>query len=1319
MKKKEFTYFTQPAHHLTATTTNSRKRSAVTGKSSTPFWKLMLALPLFLLGLSQNSQAQCALVCNDDVNVSLPGTNENCGVMITPDMVLEDPTSCNTPLVVLIMNQQGLLIPNSPFVDETYIGQTLIYSVQEDVPGGNSCWGTMDIEDKLGPNIENCQDYDIYCLFGTTPTLEGGNAPSPNFSDCSGIVNYTYADAVQDGSCTPGGNSTPYTEIITRTWTAVDAYNNVSTCTQEITVLRVSLADFTPTCPPEVDFACDADGFPDTSPAATGYPQVDLGAAGIVDIIPGADNSCSIASSFQDEVFDLCGGGQKILRTWTVYDWCLPTQPGVNPLSCIQLIKISDELAPTIACPNTIITTSVSSACAATVQLPPATVMDECSPFSVKVNTQFGQVSGNGGILPNVPVGEYTLTYIAKDECENSSSCDVVLQVVDVTPPVVICDEFTTVSLADDTAVVAAEIFDDGSQDNCQIDYFEIRRMPTDCVSAGTLFGPFVEFTCCDVSENVMIALRAYDIYGNNNICMIEVEVQDKKDPEILCPADKIIECGDPIPNLQEPIIIDNCGATYVVDADDQISNCGVGFIYRTYTATDGGGLTGTCVQTITVQNNDPFTLADIEWPQDFESFECDANLEPNNLNAPFDYPLTNETTCDLIAVTFTDQILPTNMPACGKVLRKWIIIDWCQYDPNVSNSLGYWEHTQILKITDVEAPVVACPDNVIFNSFDPDCVGDFVDVPAVTATDCSNNFNFFYTIDLNTNGTIDANGASPDVSNSYPFGTHKVKFEVEDLCGNTTPCEFDITVRDVKLPTPVCLNGLAVELMPDPSGSGGMIQLQPELFDSGSYDNCTDDDDLTFSLFPNFFDCDDVGTKIVTFTVTDAAGNSDFCETYVIIQDNMNVCPETQTQTADVAGMIADENGVGVNNVTVSVSGNGTSTLPAASNNGNYQFSALDMYNDYTFTPSNDNNPTNGVTTLDLVHLTKHILQTQALDSPYKIIAGDVNQSGSITTLDVVLVRKLILQINTDFPSNSSWRFVDGSYEFPNPNNPFSQPFPEVHSINDLDADMMNVNFVGIKIGDVNGSAIPNNLLGADDRSFDGELNFDILDRGLKAGETYRVDFKTNEFLNIFGYQFTLDFDETALELIDILPGELENLNENNFGLAMLDEGIITSSWDNTKNTLHNNGTTLFSLTFLATTNTTLSDLLKITSEYTPAEAYQANQNDGDQTLAVNLNFTEGKGMENHEKFMVYQNKPNPFKDETAIAWEMPEAGWVKLTITDFSGKVLKVITNDYPIGYNEVKLTKTELGSNSQMMFFKLETACATETRKMVMID
>ncbi len=49
----------------------------------------------------------------------------------------------------------------------------------------------------------------------------------------------------------------------------------------------------------------------------------------------------------------------------------------------------------------------------------------------------------------------------------------------------------------------------------------------------------------------------------------------------------------------------------------------------------------------------------------------------------------------------------------------------------------------------------------------------------------------------------------------------------------------------------------------------------------------------------------------------------------------------------------------------------------------------------------------------------------------------------------------------------------MDASFVFPNTKNPFETPFPEIKSFNNL-FDSKKVDFVGIKIGDVNESANP-----------------------------------------------------------------------------------------------------------------------------------------------------------------------------------------------------------------------------------------------------
>lgn len=81
------------------------------------------------------------------------------------------------------------------------------------------------------------------------------------------------------------------------------------------------------------------------------------------------------------------------------------------------------------------------------------------------------------------------------------------------------------------------------------------------------------------------------------------------------------------------------------------------------------------------------------------------------------------------------------------------------------------------------------------------------------------------------------------------------------------------------------------------------------------------------------------------------------------------------------------------------------------------------------------------------------------------------MNKSGSITAKDISDIRKLILGVTADIPGNTSWRFVDQSYSFNDPLNAMNETFPESYIIKPLMSDM-KVNFIGIKIGDINESA-------------------------------------------------------------------------------------------------------------------------------------------------------------------------------------------------------------------------------------------------------
>lgn len=169
------------------------------------------------------------------------------------------------------------------------------------------------------------------------------------------------------------------------------------------------------------------------------------------------------------------------------------------------------------------------------------------------------------------------------------------------------------------------------------------------------------------------------------------------------------------------------------------------------------------------------------------------------------------------------------------------------------------------------------------------------------------------------------------------------------------------------------------------------------------------------------------------------------------------------------VSGAIVTENGKPVGNAVVQFSGTESGSAGTLAD-GSYNFSAVTNGN-YTITPSRNSDVTvvNGVSSLDMVMIQGHILNMQPLATPYKIIAADVNGSGTVSTLDIVLMRAFILGVATSFPGNKLWQFVNSDYVFPNPANPF--PYENSRVLSNVSQSQPNQNFIGIKLGDVNGS--------------------------------------------------------------------------------------------------------------------------------------------------------------------------------------------------------------------------------------------------------
>ena len=566
----------------------------------------------------------------------------------------------------------------------------------------------------------------------------------------------------------------------------------------------------------------------------------------------------------------------------------------------------------------------------------------------------------------------------------------------------------------------------------------------------------------------------------------------------------------------------------------------------------------------------------------------------------------------------------------------------------------------------------------------------------------------------------------SAGVVPELPYGTHKIKWLVTDGCGNEQFCEYTFVVKDCKAPTVVCHDGLSVNIMPNQ-----MIQMWAADFLQYAEDNCTPPtatvpgpNQLVFAIrkagqgtgFPVdalgnpitsvIFDCSELGSNEVELWAQDMAGNADFCLATLDVQDNLGSC---SPGAPAIAGFLKTEMTEGLEDANVNLQGTGPvgqviNLSDATDNDGLYLFPSgqVPVGSDFTITPLKDDNPLNGVSTFDIVQINKHILGIVPLNSPYKMIAADANKSNSITTFDVVEIRKLILGIYPKFPNNTSWRFVNKSFIFSDPKNPFTSQFPETVSIYNMQFGLSD-EFVSIKIGDVNNTAIANAFMLADDRSA-STLYFDLDDRNVQAGEDFVVNFKAAE--NAAAYQFTLNTGD--LEVLEVIPGD--KMAADNFAVFQRSPdgtpGAITASVDD------NAG--MFSVRFRAHKAGELSKMLGFSNRITRAEAY----NESGERLELALRFNGASGaVIAGTGFELLQNTPNPMRSSTNITFNLPDACEATLSISNAEGRILKVVKGDFAKGLNTVTIQRSDLETG--ILFYQLDTPTNSAVKKMIVVD
>ena len=1297
-----------------------------------PKIKLLL---LAILGFFSNHllQAQCnTLTCNGTTadNPLEVSVNDFCEVSLIPDVILEAEQTCPGSKQLTVRDQAGnILAENLDFVNldvSAHISEVLSVTITDD-NSGIFCVGFIRISDFLPPVFDDsAPGVGITCTADTSVAELGLPGVSDN---CDNELSLIYSDVLIPNDCTDENAGT-----LTRTWTATDESGNSSTFVQTFVFERPSLPEIE--FPDDISLSCDA---PNTDPLFTGRPV-------FADSLVQNSGLCNLTITYRDDTTPLCGSTEfQIVRQWTVTENCT----GLTTTD-IQLILILDSTGPEITCQDTIYARTEAGQCLATVNLPDPVITDNCdgSP-SLVVNTSYGAV----GLGPHrfVPVGVHSIQYIAIDECGNTNMCTAVLVVVDQEEPTAVCNQAAVSISSVGLALVDAEVFDEGSTDNCvdQLYYKVVRQTVASCYTnddsgedgVQQWYDDQVAFCCDEVGQRVRIHLRVYsvdpgpgavnparelpggDLHGHFSECSVEIEVQDRIGPAIRCLDDVTVDCTADLSDLSvfgEPNVEENCEYTVTVRTNFNLDDCGLGTITRTFTATDAAGNNNSCSQLITVINENPYDVTDVSWPEDYTTYNCGEAVDPDDLPPGFNHPEILTEKCGRLTVHYEDELYEISYPACYKILRYWSILDWCTYDPDNPDAGGRFNHVQVIKVNDNEEPILECPENIIIG-IDATCDSAVVAIPLVTATDCNPDV-------LIVNDSPFAESGGADASGVYPLGQTTVTYTASDRCGNTSTCSININVIDNTPPTPVCIVGLSANLAN--SGGEGLAVVQAKFFDGSSTDNCTAPEDLKFTIrrksrgetFDNpaeeeelVFTCADAGrSHLIEFWVTDQSGNSGFCETFILIQDLSNLCPN-QVSTGMIAGGIKTESGETVEGVTIKVD-NGDDYEILTNLYGHFEMGDMPHGLNYNIIPIKNDDPLNGVSTLDLVLITKHILGVKELDSPYKLIAGDIDRSGNIATLDLIRLRKLILSITAELPGgNSSWRFIDAGHVFTDPKDPWQDNIPERLNINRFNGDEMEINFIGVKVGDVNYSAAPNsvkaNLSG---RSIARNWRLGVEKQRVQAGQRFVVEVAANDLLESFGFQFGLHFDPKMMELLELTPGNLPGMSDDNFGLNHAENGLIATSWHHPYPVPIGRQEVLFSLEFMAYEDFNLEDYIELSSRILTAEAYDSNF----RFLGIELEFLEAEIVPEHDldKVLdVYQNRPNPFRDRTVIPFDLARSGMVDFQVFDGTGRRLIKKKEYYNSGRNRITINGNELNT-SGVLFYQLETLGKVVTKKMV---
>lgn len=567
----------------------------------------------------------------------------------------------------------------------------------------------------------------------------------------------------------------------------------------------------------------------------------------------------------------------------------LATDAYGNTSTCMFTVTVNDVGTPTFTnCPSNIVTNNTINTCGANVSWTPPTASGGCASLTVTSTANPGD---------NFPVGTTTVTYTADDGAGNTATCSFNITITDTQNPTFTgCPSNQTVSNTVGSCGAIVTWTAPTPNDNC----------PGVIVTSSHNSGDF--FTI----GNTTVSYTAADAAGNTSTCSFAVNVTDNENPGISgCPA-PISVSNDPgacgaVVSWTAPTETDNCPGVTMTSNYSPGATFPIGATTVNYTATDANGNTSICSFIVTVTDNQNPAFAGCPAP-------ISQNNDPGSCSAIVNWTVPTASDNCLGVIISSSHSPGTTFPI-GTTTVTYTATD-------ASGNTGTCSFDVV--ITDTENPLfIGCPGPIISNNSFGNCSAIVTWTPPSATDNCA--------------GLVVTSNYNPGAT--FPVGATTVTYTATDNVGNSSTCSFTVTVNDTEDPTFVgCPSNISVNNTP---GSCDAIVSWVAPISS---DNCSVASTISThnpgDVFP-------IGITPVTYTTTDASGNSETCSFEVTVTDteaptftgcpaNINAgntigsCGATVTWTAPTA----NDNCVGV---TVTSSHNSGDFFPIGSTTVNY----------------------------------------------------------------------------------------------------------------------------------------------------------------------------------------------------------------------------------------------------------------------------------------------------------------------------------------------------------------------------------------------